>query len=179
MEIKYQASITDHYAASKHTNRKFCLSTKWRYLSTFACGVFGFSLAVGCVSIIKFYEKYDFLPKEKLNFGLSAIIIGTLILFVGSRLYNSKARPLIFNQNGLFLAPRLCRIESNHLYIQLGDSQHIYQWKYVNEIEQTKDYIFIFIDRSAALYIPRHGFNSDEQYNEFFNTLNSHVQLVD
>lgn len=176
MEIEFRQVTSDYYNAYRHISKRVCYSTKWRYLATLSGGIFGFSLAFGAISIAKFYEKYSFLPKDELDFGIGIILVGSMVLVIGLKVYNSKVRPLIFDSNGLFLSTQIYKIEDNHLFHDLGGTHHFYQWECVREVEQTSEYIFVFIDLGAALYIPRHGFSSDEQYNEFYNELKLHTQ---
>jgi len=61
MEIEYTQTTTDYYNAYKHISRRLNSSTKWRYLATLTGVVFGFLLAFGFISIIKFYEKLHIL----------------------------------------------------------------------------------------------------------------------
>ena len=176
MEIEYKQTASDYYNAYKHISRRLNKSTKWRYLATFSGGIFGLLFALGVISIGKFYEKYSFIHSEELNYGLSAIAIGTVILIVGLKIYSSKVRPLIFEEDGLYLSPQKFEIHQDYLLQKMGENQYRYKWRYVKEVEKTKDYIYIFIDRGAALYIPRHGFESEEQYESFCEALNSHAK---
>ena len=176
MEIEYKQTTSDYYNAYKHISRRLNASTKWRYLATISGGIFGLLLVLGVISIGKFYEKYSFIESEELNFGLSAIAIGTAVLIVGLKIYSSKVRSLIFEENGLYLSPQKFQIEENFLLQSLGENQYRYLWKYVKEVEKTKEYIYLFIDRGAALYIPRHAFSSDENYDAFYESLYSHAK---
>lgn len=173
MEIEYKQTASDYYNAYKHISKRLNASTKWRYLATFSGGIFGLLLALGVISVGKFYEKYSFIESEELNFGLSAIAIGTIILIVGLKIYSSKVRPLIFEENGLYLSPQKFEIHQDYLLQSMGENQYRYQWKYVKEVEKTNEYIYLYIDRGAALYIPRHGFASDESYDAFYEALYS------
>jgi len=176
VEIEYKQTASDYYNAYKHISRRLNASTKWRYLATLSGGIFGLFLALGVVSIAKFYEKYSFLESAELNFGLSAIAIGTAILIVGLKIYSSKVRPLIFEENGLYLSPQKFQIEQEFLLQSMGENKYRYLWRYVKEVEKTKEYIYLFLDRGAALYIPRHGFASDEEYDAFYEELYSHAK---
>jgi len=176
MEIEYRQVTADYYNAYRHISKRLCATTKWRHLNTVAGVIFGLSLVTGVVSITKFYDKHPYLSKDDLNFGIWAIAIGTALVILSLRIFGSKVRPLIFESGGLFLSPQSFKIEETHLSHKMGESEHYYQWKYVKEIEQTPGYIFVFIDRGAALYIPRHGFESEEQYNEFTKELSVHAQ---
>jgi len=176
MEIEYRQVTADYYNAYRHISKRVCSRTRWRYLNMVAGGIFGFSLVAGAASITKFYDKYPYLPKDELNFGIWVIAIGAALVFISLKVFGSKVRPLIFESGGLFLSPQSYKIEEAHLSHKMGESDHYYQWKCVKEVEQTPEYIFVFIDRGAALYIPRHGFESDEQYNKFTKELNLHTQ---
>ncbi len=175
MEVEYKQTTSDYYSAYRHISRRLNASTKWRYLATLSGGAFGLLLALGVISISKFYEKYRFLESEELDFGLSAIAVGTVILVIGLNVYNSKVKQLIFEENGLYLSPQKFQIEQESLLHSMGDNQYRYLWKYVKEVEKTQDCIYVFLDRGAALYIPRHGFDSDEKYNTFYDALYSHA----
>ena len=176
MEIEYKQTTTDYYNAYKHIGRRVNASTRWRYLATLSGGAFGLLIALGVISIGKYYEKYGYLESEELNFGLSAIAIGTIILIIGLKIYSLNVRPLIFEKNGLYLSPQTFRIEEECLLHHMGDNQYRYLWKYVKEVEKTENYIYVFLDRGAALYIPRHGFESNENYKSFYEALYSHAQ---
>jgi predicted membrane channel-forming protein YqfA (hemolysin III family) len=171
MEIEFTQTASDYIKAYKHISKHLNASTKWRYLASLSGFVFGLLLVFGVISIAKFYEKYSFINSEELNFGLSAITIAVVILVVGIKIYNTKIRSLIFEENGLYKSPQKFKIKQEFLLQYMGDNQHRYQWKYVKEIEKTSEYIYLFLDRGAALYIPRHGFASNEKYQEFYEDL--------
>jgi len=176
MEVEFIQTTTDYYNAYKHICRRLNASTKWRYLATLSGVAFGVLFTIGLISIGKYYEKYSYLDSQELNNGLSAIAIGTIILIIGLKIYNMKVRPLIFEEKGLYLSPQKFKIEKDSLLQYLGENQYRYLWKYVKEVEKTSDYIFVFLDRGAALYIPRHAFESNEKYVSFCMELLAHAQ---
>lgn len=171
MEIEYQQTAADFYTANKHVYSRLYASTRWRFVLLIAGIVMGFTFVWGTLSIGDFYEKYEVLGLENLTSGLIAITIGAISFTAGVLIYNAKVRPLIFEEGGLFLSPIKFIIREEHLLHTMGDNEHYYQWKYVKEVEKTKECIYIFIDRAAALYIPRHAFSSEEEYGAFFDEL--------
>ncbi|MBN4078692.1 YcxB family protein [Gammaproteobacteria bacterium AH-315-C21] len=56
----------------------------------------------------------------------------------------------------------------------MGENKYRYLWKYVREVEKTESCIYVFLDRGADLYIPRHAFELEEKYGSFYEALNSH-----
>ena len=175
MEIRYNQTVKDYYNAHKYIGKHLNLSTKWRYLASLTGGAFGLLAALGLISIGKHYDKFGSFGTEELNFGLLAIGAAIAILIIGLSIYNCKVKPLIFEPNGLYLSPLVFEITSDYLLHRMGDNLHQFQWKYIRVVEQANNYIFIFIDRGAALYVPRHAFESDELFDQFFQELKSHA----
>jgi len=175
MEIQFRQKVGDYYNAYKHISRRLNASTRWRYLAVFSGGAFGLLVTFGLISIAKHYEKYHYLESEELNYGLMLVLGAVVILIVGIAVYNKKIRPLIFEEGGLYLSTQKFKISNDCLIQYMGENEYKYQWKYVNDVEKTNKYIFIFLDRAAALYIPRHGFESAELYSAFYEKLNMHA----
>ncbi|MEM7358951.1 MAG: YcxB family protein [Pseudomonadota bacterium] len=167
MEIEYRQTAADYYNAVKHINRRLHGASQWRYFLLMAFVVVVILFFWGAILIGDFYEKNSLVDLSELNFAFIVMTLGSIIFCASILYYNAKIKPLIFKEGGLYLSTHKFLIKQEHLLHTMGDNQHIYQWKYVQDIEKTKDYIFIFIDHAAALYIPRHGFSSDEEYDEF------------
>jgi len=175
MEIEYKQRISDYWNAYRHISKRLNASTRWRYLATFSSVAFGLLVTLGVIFIGKHYEKYQYLESEELNYGLMFVLVSIVVLFIGLATYNKKIRPLIFEEDGLYLSTQKFKISDDCLTQFMGDNEHKYQWKYVQDIEKTNEYIFIFLDRATALYIPRHALKSDEEYALFYEALKSHV----
>jgi hypothetical protein len=48
-------------------------------------------------------------------------------------------------------------------------SESMYKWNGVKSIEQSKDYIFIFVDSIQAYFIPKRSFSSEKDNVEFYH----------
>lgn len=175
MEIEYVQRVGDYWNAYRYISKRLNFSTRWRYLATFSGVASGLLITLGAISIGKHYEKYPYLESEELNYGLILVLVSVVILITGLVLYNKKIRPLLFEEGGLYLSVQKFIIGDDCLTQYMGDNEHKYQWKYVQDVERTNEYIYIFLDRAVALYIPRHGFKSDEEYVSFYEALKSHV----
>lgn len=176
MEIQYKQRVEDYYNAYKYISRRLNSTTRWRYLSTLSGGAFGLLVTLGVISIGKHYQKYKYFESEELNYGLAFLGIGVIVLIVGIWIYNKNIRPLIFEDDWLYLSLQKFIVNDECLVQKMGENEHKYQWQYVKSIEKTNEYIFVFIDRAAALYIPRHAFSSEQDYAAFHEALQSHVQ---
>ncbi len=175
MKVEFFQTHHDYYNAYQYISCRVGKSTKWRYLATGTGALFGFLLVIGVMSIFDHYEKYSYFENTELTFGLVLIFVAFIILFVGLKIYNSKVKSLIFEKGGLFLSRFSFEIQRDCLIHFMADNRHEYQWKNVKEVEQTEDYIFVFLDRGAALYIPKHGFSSEKDFEIFHTTLNEHL----
>ena len=175
MKVEYHQTHKDYFNAYAHVSARANKSTKWRYLATFSGAAFGFLLVIGVMAILKHYEHYEYLENEELSFGIKAIVLAFITLFIGLKIYSIKTKPLIFEKNGLYLSLLSFEIQKEYLVHCMAENRHEYRWKYVQEIEKTKNCIYIFLDTGVALYIPKHGFPSEEAYEAFYNVLNDHA----
>ena len=73
------------------------------------------------------------------------------------------------------MLPQKFIINQDCLIQFLGENENRYLWKYFKNIEKTESCIYMFLDRGAALYIPRHAFESEEKYESFYESLKYHV----
>lgn len=176
MQVQFKQTTDDYYNAIKHVGRRLYSSTKWRFIIIFSGVIFGFLLVHGTTSIYKFYKIYGALDTHNLDNGLIALLAGVVILIVGFKIYLTQARPLIFAKDGVFLSLQTFVIDDDYLIHFLGRNESHYLWDSILEVEKTKTFIFMFIDRGAALYIPRHAFNSDDEYAVFYNALHEQVE---
>lgn len=175
MKVELSQTHQDYYNAYQYISARLGKSTRWRYLAIGVGVFFGALFIIGSMSIWEHYEKYSYLQNAELTFGITLIVLAFIILFVGLKIYNLKVRPLIFEKDGLFLSKLSFHIESDYLVHFMSDNRYEYRWKNMQEVEKTESYIFIFLDRGVALYIPRHGFKSDQEYEVFYNELAKHL----
>jgi len=151
MKVEFSQTHHDYYNAYQHISARVGKSTRWRYLATASGALFGFLLVIGAMSIFDHYEKYSYFENTELTFGLKLIVLAFVILIVGLKIYNVKVKPLIFEKGGLFLSQLSFQIENDYLVHFMADDRHEYRWENMKEIEKTEGYIFIFLDRGAAL----------------------------
>ena len=88
----------------------------------------------------KHYEKYSCLKSKELDLGLLSILIGFIILIVGTKIYKAKIMSIAFEENGLFLSIQKMQIKEEYLLHYMGKNELKYLWKYVIEIKKTEKY---------------------------------------
>jgi hypothetical protein len=176
MEVQFQQSVNDYYAAQRYVCRKIVRGSYWRFVPGVLGGVFGFSLALGLVSIGKFYEKYQFLDFYELNWGLGIMCLGFVAFIFGLRWYNRAIKPKIFNPDGLYRSLHSISLTDTHLVMTVRNNKYTYAYSDILKVEEDAGYVFAFIDNGAALYIPSKAFVSEETKKDFINELSKKIK---
>ncbi len=174
MEIEFKQTTADYFNTSKYIGRYLSASTKFRYVMIVSVGFSLMLISFGTLLLLQHYDTSTFVSK-KLDNGLMMLVIGVTSLIIGFKLYSFRLSKLIFSENGIFLSTQKFKIEDNYLLLYMGANEFKYNWKTFKNIEKTDDYIYLFIDRGVALYIPRHGFQTIENYDDFYNAIKHQV----
>ncbi len=175
MEVQYQPDTNDYYAAQQYICRSVARDSLWRFVPKVLGGIFGFCIAIGAVAIGKFYDKYEFLDFNELNWGLGIIALGFISLVFGLRSYNQAIKPRMFNRDGLYQSPHKVSLTNDNMLVTVKDNKYTYSYGDVLRVEDDNNYVYVFIDNGAALYIPTKSFQTAEAKKAFINELSNKI----
>lgn len=175
MEVQYQPDTNDYYAAQQYICRSVARDSLWRFVPKVLGGIFGFCIAIGAVAIGKFYDKYEFLEFNELNWGLGIITLGFVSLVFGLRSYNRAIKPRMFNRGGLYQSPHTISLTNDNMLVTVKSNKYTYSYSDVLRIEDDNNYVYVFIDNGAALYIPAKSFQTAEAKKAFINELSNKI----
>lgn len=175
MEVQYYADADDYIAAQKYVCRAIARNSYWRFVPSVLGGVFGLCFALGAVSISKFYEKYEFLKFYELNWAFGAILLAFIVLILGLRAYGRAIKARMFSPEGLFRSLHKVRLTEDCLVVSVKNNKYTYTYSDVIRVEDDPDYVYVFIDNGAALYIPAKAFESAATKKAFINEFSSKI----
>lgn len=176
MEVQYQPDTSDYYATQRHICRSIARGSLWRFVPRVLGGFFGFCLALGAIAIGKFYDKYMYLDLNELNWGLGIIVVGFIVLIFGLRSYNRAIKPRMFDSEGLYQSPHKISLADDRMVVTVKNNEYTYSYGDVLRIEDDQNYVYVFIDNGAALYIPSKAFTSAEAKKEFINEASKKIK---
>lgn len=171
MEVEYQLDPNDYYAAQQHICRSVVHGSAWRFVPKMLGGIFGFCVALGAITIGKFYDKYSFLDLYELNWGLGIIVLGVVVLVFGLRSYNRAIKPRMFKPEGLYQSPHKISLANDNVVVTVKNNKYTYSYGDVLRIDDDGNYVYVFIDHGAALYIPAKAFETTEAKEAFISKL--------
>lgn len=99
-----------------------------------------------------------------------ALVIGVMYLY---RFVEKKLINLMPNEPGPSLGPLKLTVNEQGIAVAGTGSKTITEWSGVKQIARINDYIFIFIDRQMAHYVPVSAFETEKKVTEFLNELES------
>jgi hypothetical protein len=175
MEVQYQPETNDYYAAQQHICRSVARDSAWRFVPKVLGGIFGFCIALGAIAIGKFYDKYKFLDLYELNWGLGIIALGFIVLVFGLRSYNRAIKPRMFNPEGLYRSPHKISLANDNMVVTVKNNKYAYSYGDVLRVDDDQNYVYVFIDNGAALYIPAKTFKTAEAKKAFISELSNKI----
>jgi hypothetical protein len=90
---------------------------------------------------------------------------------------NAKSQ-LKFKKKGSFntlLEPSFFEITDTHLIVEGNHFKSEMEWNFFESVKMTDDYIFIYNFNLSSLIIPRNSFESEAEFEDFFNTISNLV----
>ena len=114
---------------------------------------------------------------------LFSIIIELIIFYLGwgiliFLLYkiNFQRIKKLPDQNGAILGNKTYIIQDDGFKEITESSETLTNWNGIKKITETKDYIYVFVDKIAAYIIPKRYLNEEKERNQFIQTLKSKIE---
>ena len=79
------------------------------------------------------------------------------------------------DQNGIIIGKKTYIIQDNGFKEITDSSETITKWNGIKTIEETKDYIYVFVDKIAAYIIPKRSFIDETEGELFIKILKSKI----
>lgn len=175
MEVVYQPDTNDYFAAQKYICRSVLRTSYWRFVPNILGGIFGFSLTLGILVLLQAFDRPKSHVLSELNWGLGLIVIGFVVVYVGSRPYNRALRARMFNPHGLYCSQHKISLGNDHMVVSVKNNTYTYSFGDVLRVEDDLNYVYVFIDNGAAIYIPARAFSNTESKKSFINGLSNRI----
>ena len=75
------------------------------------------------------------------------------------------------DENGALLGKKTYQLSDEGIREITDNSETLTKWKGIQRIEETNEYVFVFVDRIAAYIFPKREFKSKEELGQFLETL--------
>jgi len=173
--LQYKISKHDYLKAQEYLRKKNFRKKSFRYLSFLAGGIISFCAMGSIISIFKFYDINKEINFYELNWGIGLFLISILTFIIYLRVYKKIMISKLFLPDGISLSTHSVILSDNYLIIQVKNNEYKYYYEDLLSIELYDDLILIFIDNSAAIYIPVVAFESNEMMNQFVSTINKNI----
>ena len=112
--------------------------------------------------------------KESIRFDhktiLCSICIVSIFLLIFTKLYLKSIKKLP-TEKGIYLGRHSFTIKEDGLHEESNHQSAALKWSGVQNIEETSNMIYIFVDSIAANFIPKHFFSNDGEAKKFVSAL--------
>lgn len=81
-------------------------------------------------------------------------------------------------KNKAIFVKRTISIEDDHLLVTSTAGESKTNWNTLEEVIKTEDYIFIYLSSVNIYPVPKTAFESEEEFNLFFKTMNNKLTEV-
>ena len=165
MQITYELTIKDWLEFQKNFYSKSKNYKKAKIVSIFAVPI-----------LLLFFLAYDYLKNEVTYVNVVVFIIFSAIwiIFWPDRFdkINLKYAKKMFNEgdNKAILGKRTIQFFDKYYLTKSASGESKIFWSYINNIEETKDYLFIYTSSVSACIIPKKEIN--EKISEFIKSRN-------
>lgn len=176
MEVRYRHNVDDMKSAQKYICQRLMSRRIWRFAPVVGGAIFGLLSVVGVMSFLDFYRHYSALGLERLTWGLASFVIGTVALVVGMRLYTRDVMRHSFTPEGVLLGEHTVALQDAALIMSVNHSQYRYGYADMLTVESDNRYVYVFIDRGLALYIPSRAFASETARTDFIRDLQGRIE---
>ena len=168
MDLRVEGVITkeDFGIAQEHILRSTKKQMKKKYpkiLGLFPMIVIGLTIGI---SLNYFKESIRFDYKAI----LSSICIVSIFLFIITKLYLKSMKNLPTDK-GIYLGRHSFTIKEDGLFEESNTQSTTLKWSGVQNIEETSNMIYIFVDSIAANFIPKLFFSDDGEAKKFVSAL--------
>jgi hypothetical protein len=163
MIVQTNTTNEDWIAYSKFIRRRVMHGAKNRAQACLLCVCFGVVLGL-TISIGKF--QIDLLNVGIGFFGFAFLIV----IFTRSQLKNMQPA-----SDGIVLGQHSITIDYEGIRASGINAESLFRWKAVRSAAVTDGHIFIMVDNTAAIIVPRRSFTSDSEREGFLNEIQKHV----
>lgn len=81
----------------------------------------------------------------------------------------------MFKPKGLYQSPHKISLAKGNVVVTVKNNKYTYSYGDVLRIDDDQNYVYVFIDNGAALYIPVKVFETAESKKEFISELSSKI----
>lgn len=107
---------------------------------------------------------------------VSSIILGSAVnVFTYIRMKKKVIK--IPGDNPGILGTHLIALSEEGISEKTDVNSNFYNWEGIYSIEESNDYIFIFINKLQCHIIPKREFNTNEEVNQFFNKAKAYFEM--
>lgn len=178
MEITARYTPADGPTAQKYITRRMFRGSPWRHVPFFWNFLWGFLIGTGGMLLFRFTADYCGPTDRRLTCGLGLLLGGVLVLATASKVAQSASRKVLFRPGGSSFGPQIFTVTDTALVQQSNTGEIKTVWSAFEGIEEDKNYLYLFLDRGFATFIPRRAFPDQSAYQEFAALINRHVSAA-
>ena len=169
MEISYELNVKDYKAFVKYSYRRIKQRTRKKSLRFFlmimASGVL--------IGLILGFLNIDF-GVESIH--LPTLVAALLVMAIALIFFLYDFSKFVPKPGGWVLGPRKMRLAEEGLKIESGLYEVKVKWDSIEDILQTNEHIFLFVDTIAAHIIPKRIFTTQKEAEDFLAELAKYVK---
>lgn len=159
-------------AASKRAQKLPRVEARpWRRRIILGAGFFALASIIAIVRV-----KADVAMDANFLYGIlvAAIFCGVFVYF-----FLEEQRKLLPNENGFMLGSKSYEIGDSGVTESWQHGEAKFRWAGIHGVEETSSHVFVFVDRCAAMILPKRCFDSDEKLGELLARLNRYTKDED
>jgi len=169
MNIKTNITLEDYTAFVKHVARSVSVTDGDRLVRMFIAVAFGLGIGF-VVSLFNISWK----PTILAAMVCGALGGGFLLMVAVSSATRKQLRRMRPAEDGYVLGSQETSIEEPGIRQQSSRHQSFFQWSLVRGIKITDQHIFVMVDRTAGIILPKPAFSSDTELQQFVSELERH-----
>jgi hypothetical protein len=175
MEITVNYTVADCANAQRYVTRRMYRGSAWRLLPFSWSVLYGFTLGLGGMLLYRFGIEYCGPSDQRLTWGLWLVFAGVVFLATLGFVNGIAARKVVFRPNGHFLSPHTFALSPAGLIQSTEHCEYRTGWEAVEAVEEDKYYLYLFLDRGLATYIPKRSFPDVAAYEDFAKQVDQYV----
>lgn len=177
MEITVNYAISDGANAQRYVTRRMYRGSAWRFLPLSWNVLYGLFLGMGGMLLYRFGTEYCGPSDQRLNWGLWLVFAGVVFLVTLGLVNGIAARKVLFRPGGHFLSPQTFSLSPNGLSQRSAHCEYLTGWEAIESIEEDKSYLYLFLDRGLATYIPKRSFPDTATYSDFAKQVDHYASV--
>jgi len=135
-------------------------------------------IGMGFAGIFRFYEVYEGIEFQHLNFALISWGVSIAGLILATAYQRKFYMHYSLNDNGHMLKEQSVLVTEENITFTTINTKQSYEWTAIQEIEKSKSFICMYIDNNQALLIPFKAFKEENEKIKFIEFVEEQFALT-